>query len=447
MKNKLTLLFTLSLALFIIAEVILVKAKAFEIGILLYLLYCGTLFMINKKLVVAFFVFQLPLSPLIPTDFKLMGLLGPFEIVNGIALVTMLILSSRYKSKLNKMQKLAIKFVWFLFFINAYVTAKKVFMGHSEETELSYVLKNVFRYFIYHFSLILLIKIIYKEQIFKFITIGVKTSLVVLVISMFFNKFLIMNDIGTLYENKTSLLRSSYTRVLGLYSAGGDVNSAGIFLAGIFGFLISLFEKDQNIKKYILFFGIAVLGVLLTGSRTGFMGLSVVILIFLITNKSGGAKIALLLTCVIFFFAFNEQLTLVFDRFMDKSTQKAVNPEDKEGRAGKWVIYTEWIMDHPETFVFGNQEEIYLKRSPHNYFIYIAYHAGIIPLLIFLQLIVKLIKSIKFKTTLGRLKNAYYIIPFFLILMTVNSFGSSIYLWLYLPFGFYYYPELIKQDK
>ncbi len=447
MKANKSLIFFVALAAFLAVQIFLVKARAFEIGILFYLLFSALLFFIDKKMVIAFFVFQLPISPLIPTDFKMFGVLGPFEIVNGAALFTLLSMSRGYKIKLNNFQKLAINFVWFLFFINSYVITKDVLMGHSEESEMSYVAKNVFRLFIYHYSLILLIKIIYKEQIFQFIKVGIQSSLAVLVISMFFTKLLIVFDIGSVYENKSTLLRSDYSRFLGLYSAGGDENSAGIFLAGVFGFFVSLFEKDKDIKKYVLFFALAVFGILLTGSRTAFIGLSVIILIFLVTNKSGGAKFALLVAIISFYFLFSEQIDLVFQRFLDPSAKAAVNPQDKKGRAGKWVIYTEWIIDHPETLVFGNQEKIYLKRAPHNYFLYILYHAGIIPLLIFFQLLVKLIKTIHFKSMLGQLKNAYYIIPFFFILMTVNSFGSSIYLWLYLPIGGLYYFDLIDKEN
>jgi hypothetical protein len=226
-------------------------------------------------------------------------------------------------------------------------------------------------------------------------------------------------------------------RFSGFYGAGGDQNSAGVFLAGVFGFFVSLFEKTGNIKKYIFFMGFAVLGVLLTGSRTAFMALALVILIFMITNKSGSAKFAILIAIVIFYFIFSKQLDLVFQRFLDPSAEAAVDPK-ADGRVWKWIFYTEWMLDNPETFYAGNLKNLPLFYAPHNYFIFIVYHSGLIMLLIFLSLFVKMLSYIKFKTDKNTLKNVYYIIPFPFILMTVNSFGSSIYLWLYLPIGAYF---------
>ncbi|MEZ4840439.1 MAG: hypothetical protein R2821_02715 [Flavobacteriaceae bacterium] len=437
MSNRNDKIFPITLLLFLIIEVFLAKSRAFEIGIFFYLIYGAILFVTDKRFLISFFVFQLPIFPIIPTDFKLFGLIGPHEIVYGFSFFTLLILSRDLKVQLNKYQKLSIKFVYFLFFINSYVLIKDVLIGLHEETELSYVLKNIFRFFLYYSSVILLIKVIYYNDHFRYAITGIKFSLVVLVISMIFTNLVKAWDIGTLTTNKASAIIKGQTRFLGIYGAGGDENSAGVFLVAAFGFMLALFEKNGKIKNYILFMGFAVLGTLLTGSRTAFMALTTVILIFLFTNKSGSAKIAILLACVVFYFIFSKQLDLVIQRFFDPSAREAIDPNDT-GRVGKWIKYTEWILNHPETLIFGNQIKINYDRAPHNYFIFIIYHAGIIPLLIFLRLLYQLLKSIKFYLTKSTLKNAYYVIPFPFIIMTVNSFGSSIYLWLFLPIGAYY---------
>lgn len=429
--------FPLTLILFLTVEIFLVKNKAFEEGILFYLLYVSILFLTEKKYIITFFVFQLPLFPIVPTDFKLFGLLGPHEIVYGSALFTLLLLLKRNRVRLNAYQKLSIKFVYFLFFINIYIIAKSVLLGMNKETEVSYILKNLFRFFLYYQSLVLLIKLIYSDDYKRYIITGIKFSLVVLVISMMFTNLVKAWDIGEVTINKAEIIIKGQTRFLGIYSAGGDENSAGVFLVSIFGFLLALFEKNGTLKRYIIFMGVAVLGTLLTGSRTALIALTTVILIFLFTNKSSKAKFALIAACIVFYFIFSKQLDLVIQRFFDPSARAAVDPNEA-GRVGKWIKYMEWIMNHPDTLLIGNQIKINYNRAPHNYLIYILYNTGIIPLLIFIRLVYKLLKNVRFSLTKTSLKNAYYIIPFPLIIMTVNSFGSSIYLWLFLPMGAYY---------
>ncbi len=442
-KNK-NVFFPITLLIFIALEIFLVKGKQFQIGIFLYLFYAIFLFFIDKKYIITLFVYYLPLLPIIPTDYKILSFVGPHEIIYGFSLFVLSTLLKKSKIKLNKYQKLSIGFVYLLFFINMYVIAKDIFFGlNSDETKgLFYIFKNFVRYYLYYISLVMLIKVIYHKGILDYIIVGIKYSIVTIPISMLFTKALIIMGAGILYDprRKGLILSGGYERFVGFYGAGGDENSVGIFMVGAFAFLLALYERNGNIKNYIVFMGFAVFGALLTGSRTTFMALATVILIFLITNKSGSTKIAFLFVCVIFYFIFNKQLDIVLQRFLAPDTFEAVDPNSK-GRVGKWIVYIEWIMKNPETLLLGNQTSIPFKRAPHNYFIYIIYHVGIFPLIIFINMLIKLIKSIKFNFTSRTLKNVYYILPFPFILMTVNSFGSSIYLWIYLPIGGYYFMQ------
>ncbi len=440
-KSKSDNFFPLSLIVFVLLEILLVYLGQFQIGILLYLVYAFILYSADKIYIVSLFVYYLPLLPIIPTDYKLFSLLGPHEIIYGFAFFVLSDMVKRKKKiKLNKYQKLSINFIYFLFFIQMYVMVKDILIGlNPDKTKgLLYIVKNLVRYFLYYQSLVLLIKVIYTEGIFNHIVTGIKYAIVTIPISMIFTKPLIAMGANVYFAatNKEEILTGEYQRFVGFYGAGGDENSAGIFLAGAFGFLMALYEKEGKIKKYLIFMGFAVLGVLLTGSRTAFIGLALVILIFMITNKSGGDKFSILIACIVFYFIFAKQLNLLIQRFVDPSAVAAIDPnsEDK-GRVWKWVFYTNWLLENPITFLFGNQKKINLFYAPHNYFIYVAYHAGLIPLLVYFNLFVKLVKSIKFTSAKYALKNAYYIIPFPFIAMSVNSFGSSIYLWIFLPMG------------
>ncbi len=85
MSKKANIFFPLSLLLFLIVEFFLIQSGLFVIGVLFYLIYAAILYSNDKKYIIALLVFQLPLLPVIPDDFKLVGLLGPHEIVYGFS--------------------------------------------------------------------------------------------------------------------------------------------------------------------------------------------------------------------------------------------------------------------------------------------------------------------------------------------------------------------------
>lgn len=443
MFKKVNIFFPLSLLTFFVIQLILVSSGLFQIGIFFYILYVFILFSVDKKYVISLFVYHVPLLPIISTEHKLFSVLGPEEIIYGTSFLVLLYIKKKYLKKniLNKYQTLSISFIYFLFFISFYIMIKDISLGlEPDKTKGAfYIFKNFIRYFLYYVSLILLVKIIYLKGLYEYITVGFKYSVVTITLSMIFTRELLNMGAGIAQkaDHMAKLLSGEYQRYLGFYGAGGDENSVGIFLVAAFAFFLAMFERTGNLKKYIVFMGFAVLGSFLTGSRTAFLALAIVLLIFLITNKSGYVKFIFLIIGIIFYFVFTKQIELVIQRFLDPSAIKAIDPNE-EGRVGKWIIYFNWIMNHLETLLFGNLQNITYNRAPHNYFIYIIYHTGIIIFIVFMKLFYKLIKLAKFRLTASTLKNVYYIIPFPFALMTVNSFGSSIHLWLYLPIGAYF---------
>jgi len=451
MSKKNDIIFPVTLLLFAMVELFLVKSGQNQLGIYLYILYSGFLFMMDKKYIISFFVYHIPLLPIVATDYKIFSFVGPHEVIYGFSffVLSTLVRNSKNK-KLSKIQKISIAFVYFLFFMKMYELAKDILLGiHSDNSKnLFYIFKNFVRYYLYYISVVLLIKVIYQKDVRNYVIEGIKYAIITIPISMIYTRELILMGTGVNFapERLDIILSGEYQRFVGFYGAGGDENSVGIFMVGAFGFFLALYEKTGNMKKYIVFLGFAVLGVLLSGSRTSFIALSLVVLIFLITNKSGKSKFGILAAIVIFYFAFSKQLNLVIERFLDPSAAKAIDPED-EGRVGKWIFYTAWIIDNPITLFFGNLERIPYKRAPHNYFIYIVYHTGLGALIFFIKYLVKLFKSVTFSLKPYMLKNAYYVLPFPFIIMTVNSFGSSIYLWLYLPIGAFFITEETLKTK
>lgn len=443
MFKNINIFFPISLIIFIAIELFLVSNNLFQIGIFLYALYAVVLFYIDKKYIISFFVYSLPLLPIISTEHKLFQVLGPDEIIYGFSFLVLLYFQKTYlkTKRLNKYQKLSIKFVYFLFFVNLFIISKDILLGlDPDKTKgLFYILKISVRFFLYYASLILLIKLIYLEGIYDYILIGFKYCIITITLSMIYTRELFQMGAGINVKTEwmARLLSGEYQRYLGFYGAGGDENSVGIFLVAAFGFLLALYERTGDIKNNIVFMGFAVLGAFLTGSRTAVLAMSFIIFIFLVTNKSGYAKFAFLIIGVIFYFVFNEQIELVIQRFLDPSAIEAVDPNE-EGRVGKWIIYSNWILNNLETIFIGNLRNIPFDRAPHNYFFYTLYHAGLFILIYFIILFYKLLRLISFKISPTTLKSAYYIIPFPFTLLTVDSFGSGIYLWLFLSIGAFY---------
>ena len=384
--------FPIATAIFVLVEIFLVSKSQHQVAIFLYFIYVAILYSIDEKYVISFFVFNIPLLPVVLTDYKILSFVGPHEIIYGFSFYVLNKMIKKKKIKLNKEQKLGIGLVYFLFFMEFYPVAKNILLGiHYDNTKgLFYIFKNFVRYYLYYASIVLLIKLAYQEDIFKYSIVGIKYAIVTIVISMVYTRDLILMNAGVSYDlgRKEIILSGAYQRFVGFYGAGGDENSVGIFMASTFGFFLALFEKNGDMKKYIVFLGFTVLGVLLTGSRTAFMALSAVVFMFLITNKSGKNKFAILIAIVIFYFAFSKQLDAVLQRFLDPDAKGAIDPNSQQkGRAWKWVFYTNWILSNPQTFMIGNLEKINLHRAPHNYFILIVYQAGIVPFFIFLCIV------------------------------------------------------------
>ena len=225
MIKKINKIFPIAIVIFVVIELFLTKNGQFQAGILLYLIFIVTLYIIDKKLVVSFFVFNLPLVPIISTEYKIMSFIGPHEIIYGFAFIVLLELGAKLKITLNKYQKLSIGFIYLLFFINYFIIFKDSLLGLQKNSDSLYLMKNFIRMFLYYQSLAILVKIIYNKNLYEYILIGMKMSLIVMVLSMLFSKYLLLMG-ANMSKPETAIIKGTATRFLGFYGAGGDENSA-----------------------------------------------------------------------------------------------------------------------------------------------------------------------------------------------------------------------------
>ena len=334
-KNK----FFILLLLFFSVQLFLVQRNQYQLAIFVYFIFVIILRYFDKKLVVSFFVFYLPLLPIVTTDYKLLGVIGPHEIIYGFSFYYLWDLDRKKlkPTELNDYQKLSIAFIYFLGLSELYILIKDAVVGlETYPNVFIYFAKVIVRLFLYYGSIILLVRNIYLKDFKQVVLQGIKYSILALTTSMIFTKELINMGAGIAIKKDRleRILSGEYQRYLGWYNAGGEENSLGVFMVAAFGFFLAIYEKDRNFKAVIVFMGSAILGSLLTGSRTSFLSLVAVFSIFIFTNKSVKSKFLLFLATIAFYFLFYDRLQLVLERFYDSSAGEALDP-DEEGRVGK----------------------------------------------------------------------------------------------------------------
>lgn len=402
----------------------------------------------NSVIVVSFFVYFLAFGSIVGTENNLFGIIG----VNEVTQIGMIIFiyEGKYKKKCSsKIIETVKKLLLVLLVYGIIYTAKSVLVTQPLIIGLStqhhtdfYIFKTTFKLLLNYIPLIYIINRIEHIDILKAVNMAILLSVITIGITLPFSGFL--DNFGfymSSLETDMSLSGVSIDRIKGFYGAGGDVNSAGVFFAIAFGYFLSWAEKTKTINK-ILLTGLILsfLGIFFSASRTAMLSLGSVVILFFCFNwnmllKPKKGKIVFLLFTV---FMFSAPIILnALDRFWLDSAYSAIDP-NSTGRIGKWLIYFEYFKRCPESFIFGYVTPIYkeiaynfLSLVPHNVFINIAYNAGLFLLFPFIYLLVKI--CIWGWHEQKNVRILYAVVPYFFALMSVNSPGSGIFLWLMIP--------------
>ncbi len=396
-------------------------------------------FLLYNLNVVTIFIYFLPLSQIIPTGLNLGGIIGIDEVVQ-IAVIIFFIIHRTVRRPFTQWQRLCVNILILIMFIEIYQIGKDILFGLIDK-DIGYLINSIIKRATKYIPLILIINSLQIKKLQTYVFTGIVFSIVTIVLSSFFVDELI--NIRLLALDKILESEIGFYRVAGLYGAGGDANSAAAFLVVAIGFFLAMYEKRIQTGTSLVIISISVLGVLLTASRTSMISLGIVLLFFLLRNHKSKNIWAIITASMIFIIALSPVINRSVSRFKTESFYAAIDLE-QTGRIGKLKIYTKWLANNPETLLFGNQKKIKFRRAPHNYFIYLVYHVGGLFLIYFLYCVTKLIHfSLKEKNGLFKL---YAIFPFVFVLLTINSPGSGIFLWIFLPISYYMFEDKTQTD-
>lgn len=410
----------------------------------LSIIYFGALvFLVRVRsplMLVSLFVYFLPMSSIIGTEYNLFGLIGFFEIVQ-VFFISYIIKYNAPKQPLSLLQKYAMYMLIGIAIYYLYYYTKGIIYGTDlgeDVTSINYVFKLLVKTVLKYWPLIFIIKQMGNYSIRSYVFPAITLSLITIFISMLIVDPMI--EFGFyLPENEFSYrdVKSGITRAMGLYNAGGDTNSVAGFFLIAFGFFLAQYERVKRLNQFIVIFGITIMGLFLTASRTGMISLALIILVFLIRNFHNRSMFKLFFLGFIFFIFSSTLILNSIERFYADSAKRALN-KDNDARLGYYYIYGNYFVEHPESLIAGyTSNPIWYKRPPHNFFLLMLYNGGIIFPGLFLFFLFKIFR--KRRQTSKHLYLVYMIIPMFLILSTINSEGSATFFWLFISSVPYFY--------
>ena len=232
----------------------------------------------NNRLLISFFVYILPLSSVIGTENNLFGLIG-FNEVTQIGIVYYLILN-RYKKHnhipriVQHLQRILIViFIYHLIYTLKSIVFPNIYV--LEHTSIFYFFKTIFKLSLNYIPLVILIRHIIVFNISRYIIPPLILSVLTIILSMPIAEFLTGIGFNTMQtEYSIGLNTNKIIRAAGFYGLGGDVNSAGLFIASVLGFIVTIKRAFINYRllfSFLLF--VFAFGIVFTASRTALISL------------------------------------------------------------------------------------------------------------------------------------------------------------------------------
>lgn len=402
----------------------------------LFLFLFIILFCFKKyDLILFLFVALLPTNGFVNTEYNILGIINSKYIISLFSLFSAILLDKQIKNN-YELDKLAKFGFYIIIFVSVYLILQNYKVNQLGLQEIS-ILKIITRFIKISIDAIVLFYIIKLSNLSYYKLYFQKAffvSLLLIALSMIFA--------GSLYklgvymcDESSFIVRAENQRILGIwgFGGGGDVNTIGGFLVmGLSCVLFSL-KKTPWIMVFIL-----ILGIMVTGSRTAFVNLSIVFAAFMLFGAGSVSK-KMKRICWIVIFIFILFQIGVFD-FVIERIMLLVTGEDEGldadgvGRLSGWIWYLNYIMSDLDTFFWGTSVNIYdsaenlgfgRNRVAHNYYIQLWYYFGVFALVIFLYLISRLCSLI--------LKNRnkvqiFLIFPALITLFTVSDVGVIFYI-------------------
>ena len=370
---------------------------------------------------------------IIGSEYNLFGYLGVNEITQISIIIFYLTKKVRFVRELS-LHKYVINIIILISVYYLYYYTKGILLGYNlgpDVDSINYVFKLCIKLLLKYMPLILIILTLSVKRVREYVLPAIALSSLTIFLSMVFSENLIYfgyDLIQTTYA--LSEVQGGITRAVGFYRAGGDTNSVAGFFLIIFGFLLADYEhsRKHQIIKYILPFSITVCSVFFTASRTGFIILILLLILFWIRNFSNFRSHKLAFFAIVIAIFSSSIIFKIIDRFFAESAYRAFDTTT-DARLGYYFIYIPYFIDNLYVLITGYlNNPIWYNRSPHNFFLLMTYNAGLIFPSFFLYYLYKCYRWTRIN--IRGYNVIYLIMPYILIISTVNSEGSGIFLWL-----------------
>ncbi|NJK85300.1 MAG: hypothetical protein HC906_04370 [Bacteroidales bacterium] len=221
---------------------------------------------------------------------------------------------------------------------------------------------------------------------------------------------------------KWQLEYTDITRFSGFFDKG-DKNSLGVFLVMTIGFFLAKNEKEDKLLSLLPLIIVSIIGIVYTGSRTAFVSIFLVFMIFFFRNKEKNYTFWMFLSLILISAIIYPLIESAFLRFT--TVTKELDSSTNASRIGKWVLYYEYMMNNPVIFLRGSSEVFFLRRAVHNFYLQVVYNSGLFFMIPILYQIIKISVLTVFSTN-TRYFGLYYLLPFLFISMYVSDYGCFV---------------------
>lgn len=398
-----------------------------------FLIVGFVLLLLDKKLLlISLYIIYVPTNGLIDRSDFLGGILGIQQILGILALA--ILPKIRVTSKhLPKLQKLGSDLLLILLLYLSYTFLKNAFFGLFE-TSFADAVKKVLNLVLLYGPLLLILRKCTSDVVKGWVVVAACIGVFNQVIYCFLSPYL--PDLGFYSLGTEAFFTRTDVEGVGRFvgvMGNGDSNSLGAFFVLAVGFFLS---HPRSLNRSSIIKGLAalcVVAIALTGSRTAFLSLVIIVMYFLIKGGNSKARLQFMLGAIIVIAVSSPLWDTLLLRLSDASTEQ-LSANTSSNRIGKWLLYIKHFVERPLTFIRGSSETILIGFNnifiaAHNFYIQVVYNAGLGFLILFFYQFLLLGKIIAKSASNNPL--IYIALPFFAITNFVSDYGIFIYFCLF----------------
>lgn len=410
---------------------VLINAKLLPV----FFLLIGTLlFILDKKsLLIVLYVIYVPTNGLINrTDF-IFSLLGIQQILGILTFISLLRVKVPVGS-ITKLQKLAVRLMMVLLVYVSYTYLKNAMFG-LQDMGWTDAFKKILNVAVLYGPLVLLLRKCGSDSIKGWVLLGAFFGVINQVVYCYLSPFL--PGLGFYSQGTEAFfstgLEDDVSRYVGIMG-NGDSNTLGVFFVMSIGFFLShsaSFNRSLIIKVLC---GFAAVAIALTASRTAFLSLGIVGMIFLAQDGSKKVRFQLIIGALLIGAVSSPLWDTLLTRLSGAGAEQ-LSTDTSGNRIGKWLLYFQHFVSHPLTFLRGSSEPILIGFNnvfiaAHNFYIQVIYNAGLGILALFIMQYFNLFKLMFRKIPSRNL--IYIVFPFLAITIFVSDYGIFMYFCVFL---------------